>query len=98
MEIYVPTTLLDEVTKELTQEGVAFEVTGKKFSTQVEGKPSYEVSEVKTKLVETDVPTVLESASQTRRAYRLPSGKKFLLTDLNDNFEKLVEAPTGWER
>jgi hypothetical protein len=49
-------------------------------------------------LLETEVPPVLESASQTRRAFRLPSGKKILLTDLDGNFERLAEPPPGWER
>jgi hypothetical protein len=98
MDLYVPTTQLKQVSEVLTQEGVAFEVTGKTFSMAVEGKIAYEVTEVKAKLLETEVPPVLESASQTRRAFRLPSGRKILLTDLDGNFESLMEPPPGWER
>ena len=98
MELYVPTIQLKQVSEALAQEGVTFEVTGKTFSLAVEGKVAYEVTEVQAKLLETEVPPVLESASQTRRAFRLPSGRKILLTDLDGNFESLVEPPPGWER
>ena len=98
MELYVPTAQLKQVTEVLAQEGVTFEVTGKTSSVTLEGKAAYEVSEVNAKLLETEVPSVLESASQTRRAFRLPSGRKILLTDLDGNFESLVEPPPGWER
>jgi hypothetical protein len=98
MELYVPNTQLKQVAEVLDQEGVTYKVTGKTFSLVVEGKEVGEVTEVKAELVETDVPVVLESPSQTRRAFRLPSGKKILLTDLDGNFESLVEPPPGWER
>jgi len=98
MELYVPTSQLKQVTDVLDQEKVTYEVTGKTFSLVVEGKDAYEVTEISAKLLETEVPPVLESASQTRRAFRLPSGKKILLTDLDGNFERLVEPPPGWER
>jgi hypothetical protein len=98
MELYIPTAQLQEVTKVLTAEGVTFEVTGKKFSLAVAGKEAYEVTEVKAQLVETDVPAVFDAPPRTLRAFRLPSGKKFILTDIEGNFDRFAEAPPGWER
>jgi hypothetical protein len=99
MEIYVPTDQLKEVSNMLTDEGVSFQVTDKKFSLIVEGKQIAEVAELKTQLLETDVPAVLEDAPDiTLRAYRLPSGNKFILTDVNGNFVRSVTPPSGWER
>jgi hypothetical protein len=99
MEIYVPTDQLKEVSDMLTDEGVSFQVTDKKFSLIVEGKQIAEVAELKTQLLETDVPAVLEDAPDiTLRALRLPSGRKFILTDVNGNFVRSVTPPSGWER
>jgi hypothetical protein len=99
MEIYIPTDQLQEVSDMLTGEGVSFQVTDKKFSLIVDGKQIAEVAELKTQLLETDVPALLEDAPDiTLRAFRLPSGKKFILTDVNGNFVRLVTPPPGWER
>ena len=98
MELYVPTIQLKELSEVLVQEGVTFEVTGKTFSLELAGKEAYEVSEVKAKLLETEVPPLLEAPPRTLRAFRFPSGKKILLTDLDGNFDRLVEPPPGWER
>ena len=76
MELYVPTAQLKQVSEVLAQEGVTFEVTGKNFSLAVEGKDAYEVNEVKAKLLETEVPPVLESASQTRASFPAALGQK----------------------
>ena len=97
MEIYVPDFQLKEVSAVLTGEGVAFEVTDKTFSIFVEGKERYEVTEVKATLIETEVPAIYDEDSlRNSRAFRLPSGKKILLTDLDGNFVRLAEPPLGW--
>ena len=58
-----------------------------------------EVAELKVQLLETEVPALLEEAPDiTLRAFRLPSGKMFLLTDVNGNFVRIVTPPPGWER
>jgi hypothetical protein len=99
MEIYVPTDQLKEVSDMLTGEGVNFQVTDKKFSLIVEGKQIAEVAELKAQLLETDMPALLEDAPDiTLRAFRLPSGNKFILTDVNGNFVRSVTPPPGWER
>jgi hypothetical protein len=78
---------------------VNFQVSDKTFSLIFEGKKIAEVAELKAKLLETEVPALLEDAPDiTLRAYRLPSGRKFLLTDVNGNFVRLVTPPPGWER
>ncbi len=99
MEIYVPNFQLKEVSGVLTGEGVTFEVTDKTFSIVVEGKERYEVTEVKANLIETEVPAIYDEDSlKNLRAFRLPSGKKILITDADGNFDRLVEPPAGWER
>ena len=99
MELYVPNFQLKEVSEVLTGEGVTFEVTDKTFSQVVEGKEQYEVTEVKANLLETEVPAIYdEDLLKNLRAFRLPSGKKILLTDLDGNFVRLVEPPPGWGR
>ena len=99
MEIYVPTDQIKEVSDMLTSEGVNFQVTDKKFSLIVEGKQIAEVAELKAQLLETDMPALLEDAPDiTLRAFRLPSGNKFILTDVNGNFVRSVTPPPGWER
>ncbi len=99
MEFYIPNFKLKEVSEALAGEGVAFEVTDQVFSMVVEGKERYEATEVRANLIETEVPALFdEDLPRERRAFRLPSGKKILLTDVNGNFEKLVEPPAGWAR
>jgi hypothetical protein len=99
MEIYVPTDQIKKVSEELAGEGVAYEVTGKTFSLVMEGREAYEVTEVKASLLETEVPAVLdESPPRNLRAFRLPSGKKILLTDIEGNFDRIAQPPPGWER
>jgi hypothetical protein len=99
MELYVPNFQLKEVSEKLTGEGVTFEVTGKNFSLSLAGKEAYEVTAVKADLLECDVPAIFDVDSPRKlRAFRLPSGKKILITDAEGNFERLVEPPPGWER
>ena len=100
MELYVPSVQLKQVSEVLAQEGVTYEVTGKTASLVVEGKEVGEVTKVKAELVETEVPAFYEYEDDPRslRAFRLPSGKRIILTDLDGNFERLVEPPPGWER
>lgn len=99
MEIYVPKDYVQEVSDVLAGEKVSFEVTDKKFSLVVEGKELAEVVQVQAQLLETDMPALLEEAPDiTMRAFRLPSGKKILLTDVNGNFVRFAAPPPGWER
>lgn len=99
MDIYVPKDQLKEVSDALPTEGVNFQVTDKTFSLLVEGKEIAEVAELKAQILETEVPAMLEDAPDiTLRAFRLPSGRMFLLTDVNGNFVRLVTPPPGWER
>jgi hypothetical protein len=99
MDIYVSQDQLKEVSDVLAVEGVNFQVTDKTFSLIVEGKEIAEVAELKAQLAETEMPALLEDAPDiTLRAFRLPSGQRFLLTDLNGNFVRIVTPPPGWER
>jgi hypothetical protein len=99
MDVYVPKDQLKEVSDVLTAEGVNFQVSDKTFSLIVEGKEIAEVAELKTQILETEVPALLEDAPDiTLRAFRLPSGRRFLLTDVNGNFVRIVTPPSGWER
>ncbi len=99
MELYVPKFQLKEILEVLAGEGVTFEVTDKTFSQVVEGKERYEVTEVKANLLETEVPAIYDEDSlRNLRAFRLPSGKKVLLTDTDGNFVRFVEPPPGWGR
>jgi hypothetical protein len=99
MEIFVPTHQLQHVSKILSAEKVTFQVTDKKFTLTLKDKEAYEVTEVKATLLETEVPAVVdESPPKTIRAFRLPSGKRLLLTDADGNYERTVEVPPGWER
>jgi hypothetical protein len=99
MELYVPNFQLKEVSEVLAGEGVAFEVTGNTSTLVLQGKESYEVTEVKVNLLETEVPSIYDiDAPRKLRAYRLPSGQKLILTDADGNFERLVTPPPGWER
>jgi hypothetical protein len=99
MELYVPTDQLKEVSEVLAGEGVTFTVTEKTYSLVVEGKEIGEVTEVKAELLETEMPAIYDEGPPiTLRAFRLPSGKKFLLTDRDGNFVRLAVPPPGWER
>jgi len=99
MDVYVPKDELKEVSDVLTGEGVNFQVTDKTFSLLVDGKEIAKVAELKAQILETEVPALLEDAPDIiLRAFRLPSGRRFLLTDVNGNFVRLVTPPPGWER
>jgi hypothetical protein len=99
MDVYVSKDQLKEVSDVLAVEGVNFQVTDKTFSLIVEGKEIAEVAELKAQLAETEMPAILEDAPDiTLRAFRLPSGRRFLLTDINGNFVRIVTPPPGWER
>ncbi len=99
MDIYVSKDQLKELSEILTIEGASLQVTDKTFSLIIEEKEIAEVAELKVDLLETDVPAILEDAPDiTLRAFRLPSGRRFLLTDVNGNFVRLVTPPSGWER
>jgi hypothetical protein len=99
MEIYVPNDLLKTVSEVLTAEKVAFQVTDKVYSLMVEDKKIAEVTALNAQLLETDVPLIYDQGPEiTLRAFRLPSGRKFLITDAKGNLVRLVEAPPGWER
>ena len=99
MEIYVSKDQLKEVSDVLAAEKVNFQVTDKTFSLILEGKEIAEVAEIKAQILETEVPALLEDAPDiSLRAFRLPSGRRFLLTDVNGNFVRLVTPPPGWER
>jgi hypothetical protein len=99
MELYVPDFQLKEVSEVLAAEGVAFEVTGQTSSLVLGGKESYEVTAVKVNLLETEVPALYDADSPRKlRAFRLPSGRRLILADVNGNFERLVAPPPGWER
>jgi hypothetical protein len=99
MELFVPTDQLKHVSDILSAENLTFQVTDKKFTLVFGGKEIYEVTAVEAKLLEVDVPAVVdESPLKTIRAFRLPSGKKLLLTDADGNYERTVEVPAGWER
>jgi len=98
MELYVPTTQLKEVSEVLAKEGVTFEVTDKTFSLAVQGQEAYEVTEIKAKLLEIEVPAIYDDDPRSLRAYLLPSGRKIILTDIDGNLDRMVEPPPGWER
>jgi hypothetical protein len=99
MKIYVPNDELKRVSEALTGEKVSFEVSDKVYSLMVGGEKIGEVTEVTAQVMETDVPVIFDRGPEiSMRAFRLPSGRKFLLTDANGNFVSLVEPPPGWER
>jgi hypothetical protein len=99
MDVYVSKDQLKEVSDVLGVEGVNFQITDKMFSLIVDGKEIAEVAEIKAQILETDMPALLEDAPDvTLRAFRLPSGRRFLLTDVNGNFVRIVTPPPGWER
>ncbi len=99
MDVYVARDQLREVSDVLAAEGVNFQITDKTFSLIIDGKEIAEVVEIKAQILETEIPALLEDAPDiTLRAFRLPSGKRFLLTDKNGNFVRLVTPPPGWER
>ena len=99
MDVYVSKDQLKEVSDVLAAEGVNFQITDKTFSLMVDGKEIAKVAEIKAQILETDMPALLEDSPDiTLRAFRLPSGKRFLLTDVNGNFVRIVTPPPGWER
>lgn len=99
MELYVPNEELQALKEVLAEEKVGFEVTDEVFSMMVAGDKIGEVTKVKAQLLETDVPLLYDQTPATNlRAFRLPSGKKFILTDVNGNFVRVVQPPPGWER
>lgn len=99
MDIYVPKDQLKELSEAFKAENVGFEVTDEVFSLFVAGDKIGEVTKVKAQLLETDVPLLYDETPATHlRAFRLPSGKRFLLTDVNGNYVRVVEPPPGWER
>jgi hypothetical protein len=99
MEIYVPTHQLKHVSDILAEEKVNFQITDKKTVLTLGGKEAFEATEVKAQLLETEIPAVVdEYPPKTIRAFRLPSGKRLLLTDADGNYERTVEVPAGWER
>lgn len=99
MELYVPKEELKKLSGVLTQENVGFEVTDEVYSMSVAGDKIGEVTKVKAQLLETDVPLLYDQTPAVNlRAFRLPSGKRFVLTDVNGNFVRVVELPAGWER
>jgi hypothetical protein len=99
MEIFVLTNEVKDVSETLAAEKVKCEVTGIKFDLMLAGDKIAEVTALKADLVETDVPVLYDQGPEiTMRAFRLPSGKKFLLTDANGNFVRFVQPPPGWER
>jgi hypothetical protein len=99
MELYVPRDMLKELKDVFSAEGVSCKVTNDTYSLQVEGKEIAEVVAVEAQLLETDVPVILEQGPEiTLRAFRLPSGERVLLTDVNGNFIRVVTPPAGWER
>jgi hypothetical protein len=99
MEFYIPNFQLKEVSEALAREGVTFEITDQTLSLVIAGKESYEVTQAKADLLETEVPAIYDADEPRRlRAFRLPSGKKILLTDADGNFDRLVEPPPGWGR
>jgi hypothetical protein len=99
MELYVPNDLVKDVSEALAAEKVAVKVSDKVYALMVEGKKIGEVTALQADLLETDVPVVFEEGPEiTLRAFRLPSGQKFLITDVNGNFVRLAAPPPGWER
>ena len=99
MELYIPNDKLQECQEALTGEKVAFEVTDKVFSLVVDGKEISKVTQIKAKLLEIEVPVIYDQGPEiTIRAFRLPSGRKIILTDVGGNFIRLVQPPPGWER
>jgi hypothetical protein len=99
MKIYVPNEELKRVSEALKGENVGFEVSDKVLSLMIDGKKIGEVTEITAQVMETDVPVIFDRGPEISvRAFRLPSGRKFLLTDANGNFVSLVEPPPGWER
>ena len=99
MELYVTNDQLKEFSEVLTGEKVTYKITDKVFSLLVDGKEIAKVTEVEAKLLETEVPVLYDQGPEiTIRAFRLPSGKKIILTDARANFIRFVEPPPGWER
>jgi hypothetical protein len=100
MKLFVPKAQLQQVSAVLDQERVTYEVTGQISSLVMAGKEIGEVTEVKAELLEVEVPAlyIFEDDPRSLRAFRLPSGKRLILTDVDGNFERLVQPPPGWKR
>ncbi len=99
MELYIPNDQVKEFSEVLTGEKVAFKITDNIFSLVVDGKQIGEVTRVKADLLETEVPVIYDQGPVINlRAFRLPSGKKIILTDGEGNFIRFVEPPPGLER
>ncbi len=99
MELYVPTDQLSQVIEILKNDRVRYQITDKKFTLTLAGKEAYEVTAVQAELLETEVPAIVdESPPKNTRAFRLPSGSRFIITDLDGNYERTVVVPPGWER
>ncbi|MGQ9689044.1 MAG: hypothetical protein ACUVXF_09695 [Desulfobaccales bacterium] len=99
MKVYLPKELLKEISDLLVAEGVSFEVTNETYAVRAEGKDIAEIAEIDANLLETEVPVLLEAGPETGlRAFRLPSGTRFLLTDAAGNFVRVAQPPRGWER
>jgi hypothetical protein len=79
-EFHVPNFQLNEVSKALARGGVSLEIIDKIFPRVVEGKESYEITEVKANLLATEVPAIYDADTLSkRRAFRLPAEKKSFL-------------------
>lgn len=99
MELYILNDQLKEFSEVLTGEKVAFEISDNIFSLVVDGKEIGKVTKVKAELLETEVPVIYDQGPEiTLRAFRLPSGKKIILSDAEGNFIRFVEPSPGWER
>ncbi len=91
MEIFVPKDQVKEIFDVLAGEKVSCEVTDKEFDLMVAGKKIAEVTALEADLLETDVPVIYDQGPEiTLRAFRLPSGRKVLLTDADGNFVRIV--------
>jgi len=99
MDLYVPNEEIKKVSDVLTGENVNFKVTDEVFSLVTDEGKIGEVTKVEADLLETDVPVFYDRGPGINlRAFRLPSGKKVILADVNGNFMRVVEPPPGWER
>jgi hypothetical protein len=99
MEFYVPNDEVKKVAEVLAGEKVVFEVTDRVYDLMVAGNKIAQVTAVNAELLETDVPLLYDQGPEiSLRAFRLPSGKIFLITDAQGNFVRLVAPPPGWER
>lgn len=100
MKLYIPNAMLKQVSAVLDQEKINYKITEGTAALVVEGQEVGEVTAVEAELLETEVPAFYEYQDDPRslRAFRLPSGQRIILTDVDGNFERVVEPPPGWER